>query len=46
MNNMLSNSENELLLNGYTLEDIKEFKTYTEKDYRLLTNDIIKNTSG
>lgn len=43
VNNMLSNSENELLLNGYTLEDIKEFKAYTEKDYRLLTNDMVKN---
>lgn len=43
VNNMLSNSENELLSNGYTLEDIKEFKTYTEKDYHLLTNDMVKN---
>lgn len=42
VNNMLSNSENELLSNGYTLEDIKEFKAYTEKDYHLLANDIIK----
>ena len=43
VNNMLSNSENELLSNGYTLEDIKEFKTYIEKDYHLLTNDMVKN---